>query len=88
MSLSKSDFKIASTCSKKLVYKKASFETMNDTNENMQSLAKGGHIISKYTKLTFPNAIDVKRDTIDEAVAETKKLIEQNEKGLIRIGLE
>jgi hypothetical protein len=77
--LSKSDFKIASTCSKKLIYKKASFETMNDTNEYMQSLAEGGHIISKYAQLTFPNAIEVKGDTIDEAVAQTKKLIEQNE---------
>ena len=77
--LSKSDFKIASTCSKKLVYKKASFETMNDTNEYMEMLAQGGHIIAKYAQLTFPNAIEVKGETIDVVIAETKKYIEQNE---------
>lgn len=77
--LSKSDFKIASTCSKKLIYKKASFETMNDANEYMEMLAQGGHIIAKYAQLTFPNGIEVKRETIDEAISETKKLIEQNE---------
>ena len=77
--LSKSDFKIASTCSKKLIYKKASFETMNDANEYMEMLAQGGHIIAKYAKLTFPNGIEVKGVTIDEAISETKKLIEQNE---------
>lgn len=77
--LSKTDFKIASTCNKKLIYKKASFETMNDANEYMEMLAQGGHIISKYAQLTFPNAIEVKGDTIDEAVEETKRLIEQNE---------
>lgn len=77
--LSKSDFKIASTCSKKLIYKKASFETMNDANEYMEILAQGGHIIAKYAQLTFPNGVEVKGETIDEAISETKKLIEQNE---------
>ncbi len=77
--LSKSDFKIASTCAKKLVYKKASFETMNDANEYMEMLAQGGHIIAKYAQLTFPNAIEVKGETIDVVIAETKKYIEQNE---------
>ncbi len=77
--LSKSDFKIASSCCKKLVYKKASFETTNDANEYMEMLAQGGHIIAKYAQLTFPNAIEVKGETIDAAISETKKLIEQNE---------
>ena len=77
--LSKSDFKIASTCSKKLVYKKASFETMNDANEYMEMLAQGGHVIAKYAQLTFPNAIEVKGETLDAAIQETKNLIEQNE---------
>ena len=77
--LSKSDFKIASTCSKKLIYKKASFETMNDANEYMEMLAQGGHIIAKYAQLTFPNGVEVKGETIDKAISETKKLIEQNE---------
>lgn len=77
--LSKSDFKIGSSCCKKIVYKKSSFETTNDANEYMEMLAQGGHIIAKYAQLTFPNAIEVKGETIDAAISETKKLIEQNE---------
>lgn len=77
--LSKSDFKIASTCPKKLVYKKASFETMNDANEYMEMLAQGGHVVAKYAQLSYPNAVEVKGNTIDEAIAETKKLLEENE---------
>ncbi len=77
--LSKSDFKIASTCSKKLVYKKAFFETMNDANEFMEMLAQGGHAIAKYAQLTFPNAIEVNGETIDAVIDETKRYIDQNE---------
>src|SRR4051794_117598 len=77
--LSKSDFQIASTCSKKLVYKKASFETMNDANEYMEMLAQGGYIVSKYAQLTFPGAVEVKGESIDAVIAETKKLIQENE---------
>ena len=77
--LSKSDFQIASTCSKKLVYKKASFETMNDANEYMEMLAQGGHIIAKYAQLTFPDCVEVKGESIDAVITETKKLIQENE---------
>lgn len=38
--LSKSDFKLASTCAKKLVYKKAFYPTMNDANEYMEMQAQ------------------------------------------------
>ena len=77
--LSKSDFKIASTCSKKLVYKKASFQTLNDTNEYMEMLAEGGYVIGKYAQLNYPNGIEVNGDSIDIAITETKKHVEQNE---------
>src|ERR1043165_3490877 len=77
--LSKSDFQIASTCSKKLVYKKASFETMNDTNEYIEMLAQGGHIIAKYAQLTFRNAVEVKGESIDAVISETRRLIQENE---------
>jgi hypothetical protein len=77
--LSKSDFKLASSCSKKLVYKKASYETMNDANEYLEMLAQGGHIIAKYAQLTYPDAVEVSGDSIDAVIAETKKLIQENE---------
>lgn len=75
--LSKSDFKIASTCCKKLVYKKTSFETKNDTNEYLEMLAQGGHIISKYAQLTYPNGIEIKSETLDDAIEETKKYLDR-----------
>lgn len=76
--LSKSDFKIASTCAKKLVYKKASYPTMNDENEYMEMLAEGGHIVAKYAQLTYPEGIEVKASTLDTAILETTKLITEN----------
>src|ERR1017187_4519360 len=52
---------------------------MNDTNEYMEMLAQGGHIIAKYAQLTFPNGIEVKNETLEDAIEETKNLIKQNE---------
>jgi hypothetical protein len=40
--LSNSDFKLASSCPKKLVYKKAQYLTSNDTNEYMEMPAQRG----------------------------------------------
>jgi hypothetical protein len=76
--LSKSDFKIASTCAKKLVYKKASYPTTNDENEYMEMLAQGGHIVAKYAQLTYPDGIEVKAKNIDHAVIDTTRLIKDN----------
>jgi hypothetical protein len=76
--LSKSDFKIASTCAKKLVYKKASYITTNDENEYLEMLAQGGHIVAKYAQLTYPNGIEIKAKNIDHAVLETTRLIKDN----------
>jgi len=79
MPLSKSDFKIASSCAKKLVYKKANYVTKNDANEYMEMLAKGGHIVGKYAQLMYPVGIEIKSPTIDDAIAETRRLLSENE---------
>ena len=79
MLLSKSDFKIASSCAKKLVYKKASYDTLNDGNEYMEMLAQGGHIVGKLAQLIYPEGIMVKADSIEQAIAETNKLIKQSD---------
>lgn len=79
MTLSKSDFKLASSCPKKLVYKKASFQTMNDSNEYMEMLAQGGYIVAKYAQLTYPEGIDISDESLEKALEETKKQIEENE---------
>lgn len=77
--LSKSDFKIASSCPKKLIYKKQSYNTSADGSEYLEMLAQGGHIVGKYAQLLYPGGIEVKADSIESAIAETTRLIRQNE---------
>ena len=79
MLLSKSDFKIASSCAKKLTFKKAFYDTLNDGNEYMEMLAQGGHIVGKLAQLIYPDGIEIKADSIEGAIAETAKLLKQNE---------
>jgi hypothetical protein len=57
--LSKSDFQLASSCPKKLVYKKAFYPTANDTNEYMEMLAQGGYIVGKMATMLFPDSIEI-----------------------------
>ncbi len=78
--LSKSDFIIASTCSKKLVYKKLNYKTKNDENEFLEMLAQGGHIIGKYARLLYPEGIEIKGESNVEIISETKRLFEKNDK--------
>jgi hypothetical protein len=78
MPLSKSDFKLALTCGKKLVYKKASYPSMNDSNEYLETLAEGGHVVAKYAQLIYSEGIEIKSNTLKEAEVETRKLIQQN----------
>jgi len=79
MTLSKSDFMLASSCPKKLIYKKAAFLTKNDSNEYMEMLAQGGYIVSKYAQLIYPYGIEITCQTLEEAIEKTKILIDQNE---------
>jgi hypothetical protein len=76
--LSKSDFQLASTCAKKLVYKKAYYPTANDTNEYMQLLAQGGYIIGKMATLLYPDGIEIEGNTL-ECIEQTNRLLQQEE---------
>jgi hypothetical protein len=78
--LSKSDFKIASSCAKKLVYKKAGYPTANDGNEYMEMLAQGGHVIAKYAQLHYSDGIEIKENGISEAISRTEELLKNHEK--------
>ena len=60
VTLSKSDFQLASSCPKKLVYKKNGYPTANDTNEFMEMLAKGGYIVGEMATLLFPTGIEIR----------------------------
>lgn len=78
--LSKSDFKIASSCAKKLVYKKNGYPTNLEGNEYMQMLADGGYLIGKYATLHYPHGIEIP-DNIrtDEALTLTQEYLQNND---------
>jgi hypothetical protein len=61
--LSKSDFQLASSCPKKLVYKKAFYPTTNDTNDYMELLAQGGYVVGKMATLLYPEGIEIDGNT-------------------------
>lgn len=76
--LSKSDFKIASSCKKKLVYKKSGYPTTNDANEYMEMLAQGGYVIGKMATIYYPEGIEVSNGH-EDALKETQNYLKRDE---------
>jgi hypothetical protein len=76
ISLSKSDFQLASTCPKKLVYKKQGYPTTNDTNEYMEMLAKGGYVVGLMATLQYPDGVEITGNT-KEAIEKTNEYLKQ-----------
>ena len=74
--LSKSDFQLASSCTKKLVYKKACYPTSNDCNEFMKMLAQGGYLVGKMATLLYPEGIEIDGKT-DYCIEQTKELMQR-----------
>lgn len=78
--ISKSDFKVGSSCAKKLWYKKNGYPTKDDESEYMEYLAKGGYIVAKMAQVIFGGGIDLSAiDNWQEAVSKTRELIEAHE---------
>ena len=79
--LSKSDFKVAQTCPTKLFYKKAKYPSLKDENEYLALLADGGFMIGKLAQLLYPGGIEIVegRGKQNEAIAETERLLTENE---------
>ena len=80
--LSKSDFKLASDCQQKLLYKKAKYPNSNEENEFLQILAEGGYIVGKmatvmYEQFAKENGYVCKEITSDR---NSKQAIEEIEK--------
>lgn len=78
VTLSKTDFQLASSCAKKLVYKKAFYPTANDTNEYMEMLATGGYIVGRMATMLYPQGIEIEGITQD-CLRQTEKLMQQEE---------
>jgi hypothetical protein len=76
--LSKSDFQLASTCPKKLVYKKLGYPTSNDTDEYMKMLAKGGYVVGMMATLMYPDGIEITGST-KEAIERTNEYLKQED---------
>jgi len=74
--LSKSDFKIASSCIKKLHYKKLHYQTNNDNNEYLQMLAEGGYVVGKMATLKYPEGIDLSEEK--DSVTKTIELLKRD----------
>ena len=74
--LSKSDFKVASTCLKKLKYKKLLYPSSMEENDFMKMLAEGGFIVGKLAQLLHPGILVTGNTT--EALQRTKELLRQD----------
>ncbi len=77
--LSKSDFKLASDCPQKLLYKKAKYPTTNEGNEYLQMLAEGGYIVGKMAQLLYPEGIEITTEKgTEDAIRKTHELLMHN----------
>lgn len=76
--LSKSDFTLACSCAKKLIYKKANYPTTLEGNEFMELLADGGYLIGKYATLHYPGGIEISGSQQD-ALRLTERYLHDNE---------
>ena len=75
--LTKSRFKLALECPTKLFYTRKS-ETYKNTkgeNEFLESLAEGGFQVGKMATLLYPNGIEVQARKNQQAIEDTKKLL-------------
>jgi len=78
--LSKSRFKIALECPRKLVYATDKrYANTKDTDDLLKSLAEGGHQVGALAKLMYPGGIEITAASIEEQVRETEQLLEQEE---------
>ena len=74
--LSKSDFKVASTCLRKLKYKKLGYPSGSEDNDFMKMLAEGGYVVGKLAQLLHPGTLIT--GTTSEALLRTKELLQQD----------
>ena len=76
--LSKSDFKVARSCSTKLYYKKNGYPSANDGNEYMEYLAEGGYAVGKLATLHFPEGIRIQNELgLKSAITQTKEELQK-----------
>ena len=77
--LTKSRFKLAIECPTKLYYTgKPDYANTNNDNEFLAMLADGGFQVGELAKLMYPGGVEIKSKRVDEAVAQTARLLQQD----------
>jgi hypothetical protein len=79
--LTKSRFKLAMECPTKLFYngKSETYKNIKGENEFLESLAEGGFQVGKMATMLFPNGVEVEARKNQQAIDETKKLLNTEE---------
>ncbi len=78
--LTKSRFKVGSECSTKLYYtKKDKYPNTQMDDPFLAALANGGYQVGELAKYYYPNGHDIKILDYEKSLAETAKLLEQDE---------
>ncbi|BAZ93741.1 uncharacterized protein FOKN1_1343 [Thiohalobacter thiocyanaticus] len=78
--LTKSRFKIALECPRKLNYATdKNYANAKSEDEFLQGLAEGGHQVGALAKLMYPGGIEITTPSVEEQIKNTQKLIEQND---------
>ena len=79
--LTKSRFKLAMECPTKLFYtgKSETYKNIKGENEFLESLAEGGFQVGKMATMLYPNGIEVQARRNQQAIEETKKLLNTEE---------
>jgi hypothetical protein len=78
--LSKSDFKVASSCPTKLYYRKLGYPDARSGDAYLAMLAEGGYMVEKLARIVHPDgvAVDLSRGQL-AAAAETARLLAAND---------
>jgi len=87
--LSKSDYKVGHDCPTKLFYKKMGYPSLNEEDEYLQYLAKGGYMVGKLATLHFPEGIEIDTGADHQkAVNMTKEYLKKENTTLFEAAIE
>lgn len=78
--LSKTDFKVASTCPTKLYYRKRGYPDVKRQDEYLIMLAEGGYMVEELARVLHPGGIAIDTSAGHEAAAEqTRRLLAEHD---------
>ncbi|HMQ11630.1 MAG TPA: DUF2779 domain-containing protein [Oligoflexia bacterium] len=83
--LTKSLFKLASECPRKLFYQTHPHQYENQSREDpfIEGLANGGYQVEGLARELFPNGLEIEADSITEIDLQTRKYLAENDHGVL-----